>query len=117
MQANHQQLKPDEPCTCSTIPYQNLSTYRELGMDSHFAEVSVLVCQRCGQHWLRYFYDHEAFTASGRWYLGMITSEQLSILTADQAKSRLETLSWYYYGGSYYNGQIGQSSGTISLFP
>lgn len=86
-------------------------------MDSHFAEVSVLACQKCGQHWLRYFYDHEAFTASGRWYLGMVTPEQLSGLTADHAKSSLEAMNWYYYGGSYYHGQTGRASGAISLFP
>jgi hypothetical protein len=61
-------------------------------MDKNFADISVLVCQSCGQHWLRYFYEHEAFTASGRWYLGAITPTQFSILTTDNAKSLLEGL-------------------------
>ena len=86
-------------------------------MDKNFAEVSVLACQSCGQHWLRYFYEQEAFTASGRWYLGAITPEQLSALTADRAKSFFEGLDWYYYGGSYYDGRSGKTSGGIILIP
>jgi hypothetical protein len=86
-------------------------------MDESFAEVSVLVCQSCGQHWLRYFYEQEAFTASGRWYLGAVTPGQLSVLTAGNAKSLLDSLDWYYYGGSYYGGRKGKTSGEIILFP
>ena len=112
-------LQPDSnaSCACFNVPYQNLSNYRELGMDRSFAEVSVLICRSCGQHWLRYFYEHEAFTASGRWYLGAITPEQLSALTTDKAKSLLEGVDWYYYGGSYYHGQNGKTSGGIIPFP
>jgi hypothetical protein len=102
---------------CFCTPYETLSDYRELGMDSSFAEVSVLVCRSCGQHWLRYFYELEAFTASGRWYLGPITPAQLSTLTAEGAKSLLEGLDWYHYGGSYYGGRSGKASGEIVLFP
>jgi hypothetical protein len=88
---------------------------KELGMDANFAEVSLLTCSVCGQHWLRYFIEFEAFTASGRWYLGAITAEQASSLTAQNAKSTLENLSWYFYGGSYYRGRIGRTSGRIFL--
>ncbi|HUE82841.1 MAG TPA: hypothetical protein VMM84_12080 [Pyrinomonadaceae bacterium] len=84
-------------------------------MDRCYAEVSVLVCRSCGQHWLRYFYEHEAFTGSGRWYLGAITPEQLSALTADAAKSLLEGLDWYYR--SAYGGGSRKTSGEITLFP
>jgi hypothetical protein len=86
-------------------------------MDRDFADVSILCCQTCKQHWLRYFYEIEAFTASGRWYLGAIRREQLSNLTADNAKSYLEKLDWYYYGGSYFGGRSGKSSGQIILYP
>jgi len=86
-------------------------------MDGNFAEVSILVCSLCGQRWLRYFYELEAFTASGRWYLGAITAEQASLLTAENAKATLEGLSWYFYGGSYYEGKSGRTSGKISLIP
>jgi len=86
-------------------------------MDKSFAEVSVLACRSCGRRWVRYFYEQEAFTASGRWYLGVLTPEQLSALNADNARSFFEGLDWYYYGGSYYDGQSGKTSGGISLFP
>jgi hypothetical protein len=104
-------------CDCLVALQDHLVVSRELGMDSRLAEVSVLVCRYCGQHWLRYFYEVEAFTASARWYLGPITAEQASALSAEDAKSLLEGLSWYYYGGSYFHGRTGKSSGPILLNP
>ena len=103
---------PDANESC---PPCRLADYRELGMDDSYAEVSVSACQRCGQHWLRYFYEHEAFTASGRWYLGAITPEQHAALTPHNAKSIMEGLEWYYYGGSFYYGKSGRTSGKITL--
>ena len=84
-------------------------------MDIHFAEVSLLTCPACGQNWLRYFYEIEAFTASGRWYRGAIDKEQASRLTVQTAKNMLEGLDWYFFGGSYYEGKSGKSSGKIFL--
>jgi hypothetical protein len=112
-----QQPEPRETCTCFTAPSTHLIAVKELGLDSRLAEVSVLNCQECGQYWLRYFYEVEAFTGSGRWYLGAITPEQFASLTAEQAKGALEALVWYYYGGSYFQGRTGRSSGTITLSP
>jgi hypothetical protein len=89
----------------------------EPGMDSRFAEVSLLVCPRCGQLWLRYFYEMEAFTASGRWYLGAVTAEQAAGLTAENAKATLEGLNEYFYGGSYFGGRSGKASGPLLLDP
>lgn len=104
-------------CACLETPYANLSWDEELGMDDSYAEVSVLVCRVCGRHWLRYYYANEAFTASGRWYLGVISPAQLSDLTAVNAKSLLEGLGWYFYGGSFYDGRTGKASGAINSFP
>jgi hypothetical protein len=86
-------------------------------MDDNFAVVSLLKCSVCGQQWVRYFYEVEAFTASGRWYLGAIHTEQASHLTAENAKAILDDLSWYFYGGSYYGGRSGRASGRIILNP
>jgi hypothetical protein len=108
---------PRESCTCFTASSTHLIVVNELGLDAQLAEVSVLICRDCGQHWLKYFYEVEAFTGSGRWYLGAITLEQFATLTIEQAKSTLERLSWYYYGGSYYDGRNGRTSGTIMLSP
>ena len=117
MEIKNQPPDSDDSCLCFQTPYQSLSIYRELGTDRAFAEATVLICRSCGRHWLRYFYEREAFTASGRWYLGALAPGQLSALTADSAKSVLESLSWYYYGGSYYEGRSGRASGGIILFP
>lgn len=108
---------PSNPCPCFAAPLRDLTAARELGMDRRMAEVSVLTCPKCGQLWLRYFYEVEAFTGSGRWYLGPLTPEQSALLTPEQAKSVLESLDWYFYGGSYYRGQIGKSSGDLFLTP
>jgi hypothetical protein len=83
-------------------------------MDSIFAQVSLLRCPVCGQHWLRYHYEMEAFTASGRWYLGAIPAEQAELLIAEDARSMLESLSWYFYGGSYFDGRSGRASGSLA---
>ena len=104
-------------CDCFDVAYQHLTAYKELGMDRRYAEASVLVCRRCGQHWLRYFYEVEAFTASGRWYLGAISTEQAAALTAETARQTLERLAWYFYGGSYFNGRVGKTSGALLLNP
>ena len=105
---------PDS-CGCYAVPNTHLLNDRELGMDSRFAEVSLLVCRDCGQRWLRYFYEVEAFSGSGRWYLGAITPEQAAALDAENAKATLEKLSWYYYGGSYFQGRSGKTAGEILL--
>ncbi len=82
-------------------------------MDENLAEVSLLTCSLCGQKWIRYLYEVEAFTASGRWYLGAITAQQASLLVAENAKNTLEKLNWYFYGGSYFGGRIGKASGRL----
>ncbi len=102
-------------CACLNAPGKHLSLQRELGMDSHYAEPSVWACRVCGRRWLRYFYENEAFSRSGRWYLGHVPVAIALGLTADGAKRALETLPWYFSGGSYYDGRISRSSGKILL--
>jgi hypothetical protein len=84
-------------------------------MDKRYAEVTLLTCPECGAFWLRYHYELEAFTASGRWYLGAITPQQAAHLTADNAKATLEGLDWYFFGGSYFDGRRGKTSGKVWL--
>src|SRR5450432_230587 len=104
-----------ESCSCYSGAFQSLANTTELGMDSVFAEVSVSTCKNCGQQWLRYFYEQEAFTRSGRWYLGAVTKAQVAELTIESAKQILETLESYYRGGSFYDGRISKRSGEIIL--
>ena len=109
--------KLDSSCGCLESPIGRGMHVKELGMDSRFAEVSVFQCRDCGRHWLRYFYEVEAFTRSGRWYLGCVTPEQFDGLTVENAKGVMEALDWYLYGGSYYDGLTGRTSGEINLIP
>jgi hypothetical protein len=104
-------------CACFDDPSCRLRRTKDLGMDSNFAEITVQVCRQCQQYWLRYFYEHEAYTASGRWYRGAITAEQLASVTVENAKKMLEELDWYYYGGSYFSKGDGKGSGKIYLYP
>jgi hypothetical protein len=113
----NQRIASHESCGCFASPHDHLINIKELGMDNWFAEVSLHTCRDCGQHWLRYFYEVEAFTGSGRWYLGAVTPEQISTLTPENAKDALGKLDWYYYGGSYYEGRSGRASGKIILNP
>ncbi len=102
-------------CACTDAPQKYLQPYQHLGSDREYAEISVLVCRICGQLWLRYFYELESCTGSGRWYLGPIGRVQLRSLTLERAKSVLEGLDWYYFGGSYYQGRTSRASGQIIL--
>ena len=103
---------PSALCPCLTAPGRFLRIDRDLGMDERFADAAMRVA-RPGA----YEYEVEAFTASGRWYLGPVTARQAEELTASQAKTTLESLDWYYYGGSYFDGRIGKASGDILLNP
>jgi hypothetical protein len=112
---NENNATPQQDCPCLVSPYGHLVCTQELGMDAHYAEVSLLICPICSRLWLRYFYENEAFTASGRWYLGVITAEQARRLKPENAKEMLEGLGWYFSGGSYFDGRISKSSGRIFL--
>ena len=103
------------PCACLHAPGKQLARRRDLGMDSHYAEAGIWACRVCGRPWLRYFYENEAFSHSGRWYLGQIPVAVALGLTAHGAKRALESLPWYFSGGSYFDGQTGRSSGIIML--
>jgi hypothetical protein len=84
---------------------------RDLGVDRRFGEVSIFACPLCGRLWLRYYYVMEAFTGSGRWYLGPIDHE----VAVDEAQAKLESLAWYFFGGSYFDGKVGKRSGPLSF--
>lgn len=103
------------PCACLDGPGRQLSPLRELGMDDHYAEASVLACRVCGRRWLRYFFENEAISRSGRWYLGHIPTAVALGITAPAAKRALEQAPYYFAGGSYYDGEIGRMAGKINL--
>ena len=91
-------------CGCMTPPFHYLDfENRVLGPSSNCGEVELETCKSCGIHWLRYFYEHEGFTGSGRWYRGIVDAVTLPTLTPANCVVHLESLPWYIYGGSYFN--------------
>ena len=122
MSQHEEHLYPGNPnpttrCGCLSEPYQMLVDRKYLGMDAYFASVALLTCRLCGHPWLEYHYELEAFTASGRWYLGRLSPQQAERISAADAKAALESLDWYFYGGSYYQGRSGRAVGKINLNP
>ena len=89
---------------------------RHLGTDpseGRFADVTLETCTECGQLWVRYQFEFEAFTGSGRWYRAKVDAAQASSLEAINAAKLLESLPSYTAGGSYFNGQVHERSGRL----
>ncbi len=107
-------------CMAGWVYYRDFEE-RIVGVDTQegrFGDVSICTCRHCGQHWLHYHYEHEAFTASGRWWRGPISPEAAAAVTAKSALGTLATLPFYYMGGSYSGGRISKGHGPIgSIFP
>jgi hypothetical protein len=81
----------------------------EIGVDetnARFGEVTVRTCRSCARRWLHYLAEYEAFTASGRWILGLLPADLPLPLTPANAVPLLNSLPWYQYGGSAFS--IGQ---------
>jgi hypothetical protein len=106
-------------CRCLTPPFQYLDFNSEfIGVDEthgRFGEVSVEICKACGSKWLRYLVEYEAFTGSGRWYRGLVSSEELQSLTPERAVAVIEGLSWHFRGGSYFKTTGERGAGPLSV--
>jgi hypothetical protein len=103
-----------DECACLSVPFASLTLEAELGMDAALGEASLWRCTRCGRAWLRYLYELEGFTGSGRWYLGTIPRPDFATLDASRCRQTLETLDWYFFGGSYFDGRTGKASGPLA---
>jgi hypothetical protein len=94
-------------CRCVTRPFDHRDYVQEdMGVDhdhGRFGDVAIERCKHCGRPWLHYHYEIEAFTASGRWYRGLLTPEQAARVTHANALEILAELPWYLYGGSYFD--------------
>jgi hypothetical protein len=89
-------------CDCPS----HLEILQELGVDAQFGKITVWRCDACHQLWLRCQYDDEAFSHSGRWFMGAISQQQLDGLHSDAAREFLDTLPGYVCGGSYFDGRV-----------
>ncbi|MGA0606575.1 hypothetical protein ACO2Q0_11285 [Phenylobacterium sp. VNQ135] len=91
---------------------------RPVGCDEtegRFADVTIERCRSCGRLWLRY--EYEAFSRSGRWARGRISDDEAATVTPETAIAYLNGLSWYLYGGSYFDGVGGRRSGAMRWNP
>ncbi len=97
----------DVACRCFEPPFHYADfESRAVGVDEtdgRFAEVTVERCCQCGQHWLRYFYEHEAFSRSGRWYRALLTPDEVASVTVASAVALLSARDWHFRGGSYFD--------------
>lgn len=105
-------LTDADSCPCLEVGQLHTHYIRSLGIDEthgRFGEVELWQCRSCGRYWLHYFVEYEHRTASGRHFMGLITPEQADNLPPEKAIPYLESLDWYLYGGSYFDGKTGKS--------
>lgn len=79
--------------------------------NGRFGEVAVRTCRACGRRWLHYLVEYEAFTASGRWYAGVLADG--AEVTAEGAVALLQSLPWHAYGGSWWGTTGRRGTGAI----
>lgn len=77
-------------CKCLTDGPQRDWSTEDLGETKSYGEVCLRTCSICGSRWLSYFYEHEAFTASDRSYIGYLGS--LSAPNPDDAIALMRML-------------------------
>lgn len=102
-------------CQCLESHQSNLMLDSSLGMDENFGEVSILKCPQCDQLWLRYLYEVEGITRSGRWFECPISVYEKETLNATDALVFINSQPWFYQGGSYYDGVVSKSKPPVNL--
>lgn len=106
-------------CQCMTPPFSHTDFDSEsIGTDEtkgRYGDVSVETCKACGSKWVRYYVAYEGFTASGRWYRGLVIDDMLSSLTPENAVELLESLPWHFAGGSYFDSTGFRSEGAVRV--
>jgi hypothetical protein len=93
-------------CRCLTPPFSYADfDSRPVGTDTtngRYGEVTIETCRHCGQHWLHYLIEYEAFARSGRWYRGLVSDEVARTVTPEGAVAVLESTTTRYAGGSFF---------------
>jgi len=100
----------EQSCRCLLEPleYDRYLPLRFVGIDpaqGRFGEVNIWQCKTCRRLWLHYLIEEEAFTASGRFFMGLIAPADAAVITAGAAWDYLQRLEWHLYGGSYFGGK------------
>ena len=107
-----QEDAPICPCLEGDVFFQNFER-REVGDGPDFGEVSVNTCKRCGRDWLEYFVEYEYLTGAGRWFRGVVAPETTASVNPSEVKTILESLEWYFRGGSAFGGQVAKTFGPL----
>ena len=102
-------------CQCwnSGANYQQFDRPRLVGVDTtegRFADVTLEECRTCGDLWLGYQVEYEAFSKSGRWARRQICKADANEITPETALQYIEA-DQYAYGGTYFDGKTGWRSG------
>jgi len=95
--------------------FDRYNIVKHLGVDKthgRFGEVELWQCKNCGRFWLHYLVEYEAFTGSGRYFMGLITEEVADTISPEKAVEYLNKLDWHLYGGSYFGGK-GKSKNNV----
>jgi len=100
-------------CVCYTEPLRGFGSL--IGTDSRYADIFVTQCPGCERYWLRYQYEFEFHSNSGRWFLGPLRRDLVESVTAEKAKELFEEMLRYFAGGSYYDGRIRKVSGALVI--
>jgi hypothetical protein len=90
----------------------------DLGVDlrnGRSGQVTLHRCHGCGAPWLHYAVEYEAFSQSGRWFCGRLDEAAVDSVSAANAIGALAALEWYWAGGSYFDGEVGKSSGPVPV--
>jgi hypothetical protein len=79
----------EQLCNClnESMRFDQYNQVKDIGIDEtngRFGEVTVWQCKNCGCYWLHYFVEYEAFTGSGRYFMGLITPEIANTLSPMQ---------------------------------
>jgi len=94
-------------CICARLPLSHLNYINcALGMDpteGRYGEVTMRKCIHCQRKWILYEMEDEGFSHSGRWYTGIVEDKDVFWIRTYNAFVYVKELSWYLYGGSYYN--------------
>jgi hypothetical protein len=95
------------PCPCeSPTASRDLLMGLRSGVDEtdgRYADVTVYRCRACGQHWVHYRVEYEAFSKSGRWARGKISDEAAGTMMPEEAADHIMQQPWYIAGGSYFD--------------
>lgn len=102
-------------CRCYNPPFNYLDYIdTPVGIDlPRYGEVKISTCKLCGTMWLHYFVEYEAFTASGRWFRGLLLKMDVAKITPGNAIAYLEALPWYFAGGCYFDSTGFRTHGKI----